>query len=78
MESWRVPKSVVADSHHFEEDPDPDFSEMQNPDLNLNSDANPQPCSKACTLFHTDQSSIAVFRIPIQPYKPNTDPDPGF
>jgi hypothetical protein len=24
MEPWRVGRSVVADSHHFGEDPDPD------------------------------------------------------
>jgi hypothetical protein len=37
MEPWRVCRTVVADSHHFDEeqdpDPDPHLSEKLDPDL---------------------------------------------
>jgi hypothetical protein len=47
MESLRVCRPVVADSHHFDEeqDPDPHLSEKLDPDL-YESDPDPQPWVK--------------------------------
>ncbi len=40
LEPWRVYRPVVTDSHHFDEEQDPD------PDSNIseNLDPDPQPC----------------------------------
>ncbi len=32
MEPWRACRPVVADLHHFDEDPDPHLSEKLDPD----------------------------------------------
>ncbi len=46
MEAWRVYRTVVADSHHFDEEPDPEPHDSEKldhfPDPHL-SDSDPQP-----------------------------------
>jgi hypothetical protein len=45
MEPWRVCRPVVADSHHFDEDPGHHLSEKLDPDPH-ESDPDPQPWVK--------------------------------
>ncbi len=47
MEPWRVCRAEVADSHHFDEeqdpDPDPLYSDKSDPDLQWNENLDPDP-----------------------------------
>ncbi len=52
MEPWMECRPVVADSHHIDEEPDPDPHQSENPDPHQSemrpdphlSDADPRPC----------------------------------
>jgi hypothetical protein len=44
METWRVRRSVIADSHPIDEkDPDPHLSEKSDPDPRFSENGDPDP-----------------------------------
>jgi hypothetical protein len=84
MKPWRVDRRVVADSHHFaeEQDPDPHLNEKSDPHLHLiekmdpdprQSDADPQTWHKVPSriVFRKDHTH---FLIRIRPAKKVPDP----